>query len=139
MSAVLLVLCQPWLVALPLQGVVRVIEADAAAISDGIAHIGDEAWPVRSLPAALGLGDRPPVALVLLRTGDARAALATGRCLNVGALPGAAIRLPAAAARSHRATTAFPAGRFAAEHGLAPFGLLLDPTELLAAPAAQPA
>lgn len=139
MSAVLLVLCQPWLVALPLHGVVRVIEADRATIRDGVAQIDGEAWPLRSLPAALGLAERPPVALVLLRTADARAALATGRCLNVGPLPGAALRLPAAAARSHHPATAFPAGRLADEHGLAPFGLLLDPTELLAGPAAHPA
>ena len=137
----LLVRCRPWLVALPLADVVRITDTEAGAAEGGVGAaeggsitFDGQAWRLASLAVLLGTprsGDanwEQPVAFVLTKPKhSAGLALATGRCLRVGPLPGVLVDLPACAFRHRRPTPCFPAGDLATTHGLAPFGLFLDP------------
>ncbi|GDY11807.1 hypothetical protein LBMAG53_06850 [Planctomycetota bacterium] len=137
---VLLVMCRPWLVALPVSDVVRVMAADAGNAVGSQLTIGGESWKTASLSKLLGLASTPDqaaAAFVLIRPGGRPAALATGPCLRVGALPGALVHLPPCAFRHRRPAPCFPAGALAATHGLAAFGLFIDPAKHVAGIADQ--
>ena len=128
----LLVRCDPWLVALPVPCVRRLVSDEAVAVVAGAA--GDSAWlgtvavdgerlPAWDLGRLLGLAGGGAAWVLIDR--PMPAALRVGRCLHVVDLaPGAARRMPPAAG-------GLPgAGCFAAADG--GFGLAVDPRELLA-------
>jgi hypothetical protein len=106
---------------------------DEAEIVDGCVLAEEVRWPIRSLGEALGLaGDGSSnTALVLVNPGGHPTALATGRCLHVGALPAEPVPLPTAALRSRMRVACFPGGALAESLGLAPFGLCIEPAALL--------
>ena len=118
--------CRPWLVAVPLEGLARLVSDDEVMLSEMTLTTGDATWPRCELSTLLHGDHRPSTAHVLLLV--PRLAIGVERCLAIGPLPGAGavMLLPGACQRSGRQLSVFPAEAMASAHGLAPFGLILD-------------
>ncbi len=126
----LLLRCEPWLVAVPLSAVRRIVDDDGVGLvaggTGGAAWLGqiaagDERLPAWDLGRLLGLDASPGSWLLIDR--PLPAALRTGRCLRV-------LHLPTAGLRPLPTIVGGPPGTlaFAVTEG---FGLLIDLPALL--------
>jgi hypothetical protein len=138
----LLALCPPWLVALPIAVVARVVatnelsfvSAPASGPLLGTVEDGGAARPAWDLGRLLGLPDAEQTWILL--AGPLPLALRVGRCLSVAALQQPLAIPPALLARRHGLGCFVPPTLPALQPylpGLAPVGLWLDPTRLLTA------
>ena len=140
----LLVVAAPWLLALPIAEVERVLLGDALsapppaaqahpALLGAVQHGGGRRIAV-DLGALLGLPGAAE-SWILLTCQRVPLALRAGRCLQVAQLGGPVRPLPVGCAGGHLALGGFPAGPLAERHGLAALGLALAADRLLPAPA----
>lgn len=114
-------LCHPWVVALPVTAVDRVLTIDETPA----------AVVVTPLASLLGLSATTVGSVVIVRANGTLAALGVDRCLQVGALPPGGFPLPLAALRQGRVVGAFPLSEALGRHDGARFGLTLDPALLV--------
>ncbi len=136
----LLLIAAPWLLALPIAEVERVLLAEALtappataqahpALLGTVLHAGSPRVAV-DLGALLGLPSGAE-SWILLTCRRLPLALRAGRCLQVATLAGAVRPLPVGFAGGHLALGGFPAGPLAERHGLAALGLALAAERLL--------
>jgi hypothetical protein len=151
-SLLLFTLCPPWLLALPAGSVVRLLSPEEATLAEGgllprpsaalgMLHSREGAYPALDLGRLLGLGDQRAAWVVLALSSETTvaAALRTGACPSVAALPGGSTTpLPAGLcpSRPGALAAAFSASagpRLPARAAIAPVGLVLDLDSLLRA------
>ena len=136
----LLVVAAPWLLALPIAEVERVLLAEALtappvaaqahpALLGTVLHAGGPRIAV-DLGALLGLPSGTE-SWILVTCQRLPLALRAGRCLQVAPLAGPVRPLPVGFAGGHLALGGFPAGPLAERHGLAALGLALAAERLL--------
>ncbi len=120
----LFAVCHPWMVAVPVTAVERVLAADEVPPS------------LLVTPLSRPLGLRPQVVggVVVIRHAGRQAALGVDRCLQVGPLPPGGFAIPGGALRQPRAWSCFPVPSGQRRDSLAAFGLALDPVSLVMTP-----
>lgn len=128
----LLLLCRPWLVAVPVPAIRRILLPEQATCTATHAEADGVRAPLLDLGRLLRLDAPCDQALVLMDHGRGLLALRTGRCLSVTDLPNLHDVPPATQRAPSPLTRAFAAGDLARAHDAAPLGLWLDPARLAA-------